>query len=88
MFFQMTTQYTQVKGLYLPEATDITMYFPPDFQNFQRLGRKPTEMKAFDAQMTDEWLEGTIAIRFDDYDVNQGLPDSLFEDPETDTIQD
>jgi len=87
-FFQLNSIYTIVAGIPLPENTEITMQFPPDFKNIQRLGKKPTEMKAFDRTMTDEWIEGSISISFANYELNQGLPDYLFEDEAEETIQD
>jgi hypothetical protein len=88
IFFEMHSTYTEEDGIFLPESSDITMHFPPDFKNIQRLGKKPTDMAAFDASMTDEWLEGTIRIEFKKYKVNRGLPDYLFEQDEADIIQD
>ncbi len=87
-FFRLTSEYDQVDGIYLPTSTTINMTFPPDFQNLQRLGKKPTEMKEFDARMTDEWLKGSISIEFKKYKVNQGIPDYMFEDETEDAIQD
>jgi len=87
-FFRLTSTYDQVDGIYLPKSTTINMSFPPDFQNIQRLGKKPTEMREFDARMTDEWQRGKISIQFKNYKVNRGLPDYLFEDNEEDIIQD
>lgn len=87
-FFEMQTDYDEIDGIFLPVETNITMHFPPDFKNIQRLGLKPTDMKNFDATITDEWLEGTISITFKKYQVNQGLPDYLFEQDPDDIIQD
>jgi len=88
VFFEMTSVYDELKGIWLPNQSEITMHFPPDFKNIQRLGKKPTDMEAFDASMTDEWLEGSISIKFKEYKVNTGLPDYLFEEDEEDIIQD
>ena len=86
-FFHLTTAYTLVEGLPLPQETRITMQFPPEFKNIQRLGKKPRDMKAFEAGITDEWIEGSITISFEDYALNRGLPDYLFEEAE-ESIQD
>ena len=88
VFFEMNTSYQAIGGIYLPMESNITMHFPPDFKNIQRLGLKPTDMQSFDATITDEWLEGSITIQFKNYQVNQGLPDYLFEDDPEDRIQD
>ncbi|MCF7825575.1 MAG: hypothetical protein K9N29_02905 [Candidatus Marinimicrobia bacterium] len=87
-FFHLHSEYDQVDGIYLPSSTQINMTFPPDFKNLQRLGKKPTELKDFQTQITDEWLKGSISISFKNYKVNQGLPDNLFEDEAEDAIQD
>lgn len=87
-YFRLSSTYEQIDGIYLPKSTIINMSFPPDFQNIQRLGKKPTEMREFDARMTDEWQRGKISIQFKNYKVNRGLPDYLFEDDEEDIIQD
>lgn len=87
-FFRLTSEYKGVDGIQLPTSTKIKMIFPPDFQNIQRLGKKPTDMRDFEARMTDEWLEGSIDIKFTDYKVNRGIPDYLFEDETEDAIQD
>jgi len=87
-FFRLTSKYVEVDGIYLPSSTKINMTFPPDFQNIQRLGKKPTDMREFEAQMTDEWLDGSIDIKFTKYKVNRGIPDYKFEDETEDAIQD
>jgi hypothetical protein len=87
-FFRLTSDYEQVDGIYLPTSTAIKMTFPPDFKNLQRLGKKPTDMREFDASMTDEWLDGSIKIQFKNYKVNRGIPDYKFEDETEDAIQD
>jgi hypothetical protein len=87
-FFRLNSEYDQVDGIYLPTSTSIRMTFPPDFKNLQRLGKKPTEMRDFDASMTDEWLNGSIKIQFKNYKVNRGIPDYKFEDQAEETIQD
>ncbi|MEA3286243.1 MAG: hypothetical protein U9Q77_02545 [Candidatus Marinimicrobia bacterium] len=87
-FFRMKSEYTSIHDIWLPLATDITMRFPPEFKNLQRLGKKPTDMKTFEAGMTDEWLMGSISIKFKRYKVNQGIPDYVFEENEEDIIQD
>lgn len=87
-FFRLHSEYDRVDGIYLPVSTMINMTFPPDFQNIQRLGQKPTDMRQFEAQMTDEWLNGSISIQFKNYKVNQGIPDYMFEDETEDAIQD
>lgn len=87
-FFNLESIYEEQNGISLPVSTEIKMKFPPDFQNIQRLGKKPNEMKAFNARMTDEWLDGSISIQFKDYEVNQGIPDYRFEDEAEETIQD
>ncbi len=87
-FFRLRSEYVKVDGIYLPSTTHITMTFPPDFKNLQRLGKKPTQMKEFDLQMTDEWLNGSIDIEFKKYKVNRGIPDYMFEDEAEDAIQD
>ena len=87
-FFRLVSEYEEVDGIHLPVSTEIKMTFPPEFKNMQRLGRKPTDMRAFDATMTDEWLDGSISIKFKKYKVNQGIPDYKFEDGIEDAIQD
>ncbi|NQT62930.1 MAG: hypothetical protein HQ556_08245 [Candidatus Marinimicrobia bacterium] len=87
-FFRLTSEYEQVDGIFLPTSTSIKMTFPPDFKNLQRLGKKPTDMRDFDASMTDEWLNGSISIEFKNYKVNRGIPDYKFEDETEDAIQD
>ncbi len=87
-FFSLNSEYTIVAGIPLPTSTEMNIQFPPDFKNIQRLGQKPTDMKAFDESMTGEWLEGSISITFKNYKVNQGIPDWVFEDNEEDIIQD
>ena len=87
-FFRLFSEYDQVDGIYLPTSTSIMMTFPPDFKNLQRLGKKPTDMRDFDASMTDEWLNGSITIKFKNYKVNRGIPDYKFEDETEDAIQD
>ncbi len=87
-FFRLSSEYEQVDGIYLPASTSIKMTFPPDFKNLQRLGKKPTDMREFDASMTDEWLDGSITIKFSNYKVNRGIPDYKFEDETEDAIQD
>lgn len=87
-FFHLNSEYTELKGITLPQSTEIKMQFPPEFKNIQRLGKKPTDMKTFNSNMTDEWVEGSISIKFDNYKVNQGIPDYRFEDDAEDTIQD
>ena len=87
-FFRLTSEYGDVDGIYLPTSTIINMTFPPDFQNIQRLGKKPTDMRDFEAQMTHDWLKGSISIQFKNYKVNQGIPDYKFEDEAEETIQD
>jgi hypothetical protein len=87
-FFRLTSEYDEVDGIYLPKSTVISMTLPPDFQNIQRLGKKPTDMRDFEAQMTNEWLDGSISIQFKNYKVNRGIPDYMFEDETEDAIQD
>ncbi|NQV41439.1 MAG: hypothetical protein HQ506_03710 [Candidatus Marinimicrobia bacterium] len=87
-FFRLISEYDQVDGIFLPTSTSIKMTFPPDFKNLQRLGKKPTQMRDFDASMTDEWLDGSIKIKFKNYKVNRGIPDYMFEDETEDAIQD
>jgi hypothetical protein len=87
-FFRLKSEYIEFNGIQLPVSTNIQMTFPPDFKNLQRLGKKPTDMKAFDATITDEWLNGTVKISFKNYKVNRGIPDYRFEDEAEDTIQD
>ncbi|MCF7824279.1 MAG: hypothetical protein K9N35_08920 [Candidatus Marinimicrobia bacterium] len=86
-FFNLESEYLEENGIALPATTNIQMIFPPDFKNIQRLGKRPTEMKAFEQSMNDEWLEGSINIQFSNYKVNQGIPDYRFEDEATDKIQ-
>ncbi|NQV16665.1 hypothetical protein HQ531_14475 [bacterium] len=87
-FFNLVSEYDVVNGITLPISTEIHMKFPPDFKNIQRLGKKPMEMKEFDDAMTDEWLEGSVQIKFENYKVNQGIPDYRFEEDDEDSIQD
>ncbi len=87
-FFHLKSEYTLVNGITLPQSTEIRMQFPPEFKNIQRLGKKPTEMKSFNTNITEEWIEGSISIKFDNYKVNQGLPDYRFEDDDEAIIQD
>jgi hypothetical protein len=87
-FFELTSKYVSVDGISLPSSTDILMKFPPDFKNIQRLGQKWNDMQEFEANMTDEWLEGSIGIKFTNYKVNQGIPDYRFEDDAEEHIQD
>ncbi len=87
-FFRLWSEYDKVDGLFLPTSTSIKMTFPPDFKNLQRLGKKPTDMRDFDAGMNDEWLKGSITIEFKNYKVNRGIPDYMFEDETEDAIQD
>ena len=87
-FFHLHSDYAEVDGIQLPTSTTINMTFPPDFRNIQGLGKKWTEMQDFDAQMTDEWLKGTISIQFKKYKVNRGIPDYMFDDETEDAIQD
>lgn len=87
-FFSLKSEYTEINGISLPKSTDIQMQFPPDFKNIQRLGQKWNDMQDFEANMTDEWLEGSIGIIFKNYKVNQGIPDYRFADDEEDLIQD
>ncbi len=87
-FFRLKSQYDEVDGIYLPTSTEISMTFPPEFKNMQRLGKKPTDMREFESQMTDEWLNGSISIKFKNYKVNRGIPDYKFDDPVEDAIQD
>lgn len=87
-FFRLESEYEEVDGIHLPTSTEINMTFPPEFKNMQRLGKKPTDMRSFDASMTDEWLDGSIKITFSKYKVNQGIPDWKFEDGSEDAIQD
>ncbi len=88
IFFSLNSEYVNVNGISLPKSTDISMQFPPEFKNIQRLGKKPTDMKSFDAGITDELIEGSISIKFDNYKVNQGIPDYVFDDNDEDIIQD
>ncbi len=87
-YFRLNSEYTEVNGISLPLKTDISMQFPPEFKNIQRLGKRPTEMKAFNDGWTDEWVKGTVKIAFSDYQVNRGIPDHIFEENEEDIIQD
>ncbi len=87
-YFSLKSEYTVANGISLPASTEIHMQFPPHFKNIQRLGKKPTEMKAFNDTWTDEWIEGSIKIKFENYQVNQGIPDWVFEENEEDIIQD
>jgi len=87
-FFRLNSQYVLVDGIHLPSSTQIKMSFPPDFENIQRLGMKPTQIKDFESRMTRDWQQGSIDIIFSKYKVNQGLPDHLFEDELKDAIQD
>ncbi len=87
-FFRLVSEYEKVDGIFLPTSTSIKMTFPPDFKNLQRLGKKPTQMRDFDASMTDEWLDGSITINFKNYKVNRGIPDYKFDDETEDAIQD
>jgi len=87
-YFRLESEYTVVNGISLPLSTEINMQFPPQFKNIQRLGKKPTEMKSFNETWTDEWVAGSVKIKFDDYKVNQGIPDWVFEENEEDIIQD
>lgn len=87
-FFSLTSEYDIFDGIIMPISTDMQMKFPPDFKNIQRLGKNPSEMKEFDEGLTDEWLEGSIKIKFENYKVNQGIPDYVFEDEQEDKIQD
>ncbi|MCF7808630.1 MAG: hypothetical protein K9M49_08750 [Candidatus Marinimicrobia bacterium] len=77
-FFEMTTGYAFEEGIYVPNETNIQMKFPPNFRNIQGLGKKWNEMQDFEALRTDEWLDGSIKIRFSKYKINQGIPDDRF----------
>lgn len=79
-FFDLSNEFEEFDGIYMPIRTHIDMKFPPDFKNLQRLGKKPDEMKSFEATMTDEWLDGSIDITFKKYRINRGIPDEKFED--------
>ena len=87
-FFRLKSEYEMQDGIQLPVSTNIQMTFPPDFKNLQRLGKKPTELKDFQATITDEWLKGSVNITFKNYILNQGIPDYRFEDEASDRIQD
>ncbi len=87
-FFRITSQYGKFDDIYLPTSTKINMTFPPDFQNIQRLGKRPTEMRKFETQMSSDWIKGSISIEFKNYKVNRGIPDYRFEDEAEETIQD
>jgi len=77
-FFEMTTGYAYIDEIYIPSETNILMKFPPDFRNIQRMGKKWNEMQDFEALMTDEWLDGSITIKFSNYKINRGIPDDRF----------
>lgn len=77
-FFEMTTGYAFEDDIYVPSETNIHMKFPPDFRNIQGLGKNWNEMQDFDAMKTDEWLDGSIQIKFSKYRINKGIHDDRF----------
>lgn len=50
----------------------------------QQMGKMPSEMQELDAEIRSnpEWVNGFITLDFENYKLNQGIPDWKFEEDE------